>query len=87
MLDRDDTHVYQPGLLFLPFGAYRDSEVDDRRIHAPIRQGVSKRLRVCDGRRQLACKARRTLGLTPLIRAVILQITHDRVELRVSNRR
>jgi sulfide:quinone oxidoreductase len=27
LLDRDDTHVYQPGLLFLPFGAYREEEL------------------------------------------------------------
>ena len=27
LLDRDDVHVYQPGLLFLPFGAYRDDEL------------------------------------------------------------
>lgn len=27
LLDRDDTHVYQPGLLFIPFGMYRDDEL------------------------------------------------------------
>ncbi len=27
LLDRDDQHVYQPGLLFLPFGQYRDDEL------------------------------------------------------------
>lgn len=27
VFDRDDVHVYQPGLLFLPFGAYRDDEL------------------------------------------------------------
>jgi sulfide:quinone oxidoreductase len=27
LLDRDDEHLYQPGLLFLPFGAYRDDEL------------------------------------------------------------
>ena len=27
LLDRDDSHVYQPGLLFLPFGAYREAEL------------------------------------------------------------
>ncbi|MFO0606201.1 MAG: FAD/NAD(P)-binding oxidoreductase [Polyangiales bacterium] len=26
VIDRDDVHVYQPGLLFLPFGAYRREE-------------------------------------------------------------
>lgn len=27
VVDRDDTHLYQPGLLFLPFGAYREDEI------------------------------------------------------------
>ncbi|HEY6037242.1 MAG TPA: FAD-dependent oxidoreductase, partial [Kofleriaceae bacterium] len=27
VLDRDDRHVYQPGLLFVPFGAYREGEL------------------------------------------------------------
>jgi len=27
LLDRDDVHLYQPGLLFLPFGAYREDEL------------------------------------------------------------
>jgi sulfide:quinone oxidoreductase len=27
VVDRDDVHVYQPGLLFLPFGAYRPEEL------------------------------------------------------------
>ena len=31
LLDRDDVHVYQPGLLFLPFGTYRDDELSKSR--------------------------------------------------------
>lgn len=27
VVDRDDVHLYQPGLLFLPFGQYRDEEL------------------------------------------------------------
>jgi sulfide:quinone oxidoreductase len=27
VIDRDDLHVYQPGLLFLPFGQYRPEEI------------------------------------------------------------
>jgi sulfide:quinone oxidoreductase len=27
LLDRDDAHLYQPGLLLLPFGAYREAEL------------------------------------------------------------
>jgi sulfide:quinone oxidoreductase len=33
VIDRDDVHVYQPGLLFLPFGAYRTDEILKRRKH------------------------------------------------------
>ena len=45
LLDRDDVHLYQPGLLFLPFGAYRDSE-----LVKPRTQLVDPRvqLRLCD---------------------------------------
>ena len=31
VVDRDDVHVYQPGLLFLPFGQYRAEEIVKRR--------------------------------------------------------
>ena len=31
VVDRDDAHVYQPGLLFLPFGQYRAEEIVKRR--------------------------------------------------------
>jgi sulfide:quinone oxidoreductase len=31
VIDRDDVHVYQPGLLFLPFGQYRPDEIVKRR--------------------------------------------------------
>lgn len=31
LLDQDDVHVYQPGLLFLPFGMYRRDEILKRR--------------------------------------------------------
>ncbi|MFN8610610.1 MAG: FAD-dependent oxidoreductase [Vulcanimicrobiota bacterium] len=31
LVDRDDLHVYQPGLLFLPFGHYRRDEIVRRR--------------------------------------------------------
>ena len=27
VVDKDDTHVYQPGLLFVPFGSYRPDEI------------------------------------------------------------
>ena len=27
LVDRDDVHLYQPGLLFIPFGMYREQEV------------------------------------------------------------
>ena len=31
VVDRDDLHLYQPGLLFLPFGDYRQDEIVKRR--------------------------------------------------------
>ncbi len=48
VLDRDDTHVYQPGLLFLPFGAYREGEIlkprkalIDRRVEVRL-EGIER---------------------------------------------
>jgi len=31
VVDRDDIHIYQPGLLFLPFGQYREEDIVKRR--------------------------------------------------------
>ena len=43
VVDRDDRHVYQPGLLLLPFGVYRADElVRSRRVTLP--SGVALRL-------------------------------------------
>lgn len=39
VVDQDDEHIYQPGLLFLPFGRYRPADVVRSR-HAFIRDGV-----------------------------------------------
>jgi sulfide:quinone oxidoreductase len=43
VIDRDDVHVYQPGLLFVPFGTYRESELTkprralfDRRVEVRL---------------------------------------------------
>ncbi len=33
LVDRDDVHIYQPGLLFLPFGAYDKADLVKRRTH------------------------------------------------------
>lgn len=33
VIDRDDIHLYQPGLLFLPFGQYRPEEIVRRRTN------------------------------------------------------
>ena len=27
IVDQDETHIYQPGLLFIPFGMYRSADV------------------------------------------------------------
>ncbi len=39
LVDRDDVHVYQPGLLFLPFGTYRPRHVLRSR-HAHVGDGI-----------------------------------------------
>ncbi|HME04987.1 MAG TPA: FAD/NAD(P)-binding oxidoreductase [Solirubrobacteraceae bacterium] len=39
VVDRDDTHVYQPGLLFVPFGLSRPEEIVRPR-HAQFRAGI-----------------------------------------------
>jgi sulfide:quinone oxidoreductase len=44
VVDRDDVHVYQPGLLFLPFGQYRDGNI------------VRPRSRLLDSRVELRLK-------------------------------
>jgi sulfide:quinone oxidoreductase len=43
VIDRDDTHVYQPGLLFVPFGLAEPSEIVRPR-HAQLRDGIDFRL-------------------------------------------
>lgn len=47
VLDRDDQHVYQPGLLFLPFGMYRDDELTRPR-HQTLDPRVELRLAEID---------------------------------------
>ncbi|MBP8806037.1 MAG: NAD(P)/FAD-dependent oxidoreductase [Kofleriaceae bacterium] len=47
VLDRDDEHVYQPGLLFLPFGMYRDDELTRPR-HRTVDPRVELRLAEID---------------------------------------
>ena len=43
IVDKDENHIYQPGLLFLPFGIYNESDiVRDRREFIP--EGVDFRL-------------------------------------------
>jgi len=47
VVDRDDQHIYQPGLLLLPFGVYRASDlVRPRRLTLPL--GVDVRLAAVD---------------------------------------
>ena len=47
VIDRDDTHVYQPGLLFVPFGLAQPSEIVRPR-HAQLRKGIDFRLAEVD---------------------------------------
>ena len=59
LLDRDDTHVYQPGLLFLPFGAYREAELVRPRTQLVDRRVV---LRLADIDRVAPAEKRVVLG-------------------------
>ncbi len=43
VIDRDDSHVYQPGLLFVPFGLAEPEEIVRPR-HAQLRGGIDFRL-------------------------------------------
>jgi sulfide:quinone oxidoreductase len=43
VVDRNDSHVYQPGLLFLPFGLVEPSEIVRAR-HAQLRAGIDFRM-------------------------------------------
>ena len=43
VIDRDDNHVYQPGLLFVPFGLAEPEEIVRPR-HAQLRAGIDFRL-------------------------------------------
>ena len=43
VIDRDDNHVYQPGLLFVPFGLVEPEEIVRPR-HAQLRAGIDFRL-------------------------------------------
>ena len=47
VIDRDDDHVYQPGLLFVPFGLAQPSEIVRPR-HAQLRKGIDFRLAEVD---------------------------------------
>jgi sulfide:quinone oxidoreductase len=47
VVDRDDEHLYQPGLLFIPFGMYRDDELVRPR-HRTLDPRVELRLAAID---------------------------------------
>jgi NADPH-dependent 2,4-dienoyl-CoA reductase/sulfur reductase-like enzyme len=47
VVDRDDRHVYQPGLLFVPFGLADPAEIVRPR-HAQIRDGIEFKLTEVD---------------------------------------
>ena len=47
VIDRDDVHVYQPGLLFVPFGLAEPSEIVRSR-RAQLHSGIELRLAEVD---------------------------------------
>ncbi len=50
VIDRDDTHIYQPGLLFVPFGLAEPEEIVRPR-HAQLRASIDFRLAEIEKRR------------------------------------
>jgi sulfide:quinone oxidoreductase len=57
VIDRDNVHVYQPGLLFIPFGRYRPNEVVKSRRQL-LRNGVQ----LLRGRSTGSTRSRRPSG-------------------------
>ncbi len=57
VIDRDDDHVYQPGLLFVPFGLAEPEEIVRPR-HAQLRDGIEFRLAEVDSVDIAACSVR-----------------------------
>ncbi|MEZ4393728.1 MAG: FAD/NAD(P)-binding oxidoreductase [Polyangiales bacterium] len=71
-VDRDDAHVYQPGLLFIPFGMYTDEEVVRPRkgyFDARVEVVLGEIARVDSAGREVHLRDGRTLGYDLLILA------------------
>jgi sulfide:quinone oxidoreductase len=77
LIDQDDVHVYQPGLLFLPFGQYRDDEILRRRERTVDRR-VDLRLtgidRVSPDDQRIVLNGGESIGYDVLILATGSQI-------------
>lgn len=71
-VDRDDAHVYQPGLLFIPFGMYTDEEVvrpRRRYFDARVEVALGEIARVDSVGREVHLRDGRALGYDLLILA------------------
>ncbi len=80
LLDQDDVHLYQPGLLFLPFGMYREEEITkprrrllDPRVQLRL-QGIE---RVDAGQNRVYLKDGESVGYEYLIVATGSRITPE----------
>lgn len=83
VVDRDDAHVYQPGLLFLPFGGYREDEIVrprkglfDRRVDVRL-SGVE---RVVPDAREVVLEGGETLPYDLLIVATGSRIVPEQTQ-------
>ena len=83
VVDRDEAHIYQPGLLFLPFGAYREDEIVkprrdlfDRRVE--VRMGDIDR--VAPDERRVSLKDGGSLAYDLLIIATGSRIVPDQTQ-------
>lgn len=83
VVDENDQHIYQPGLLFIPFGIYRPEDIikpRSKQLHSGIRYIQSPVKTLDADRKQVALINGQTLPYDLLIIATGSQLMFDEVE-------
>ncbi len=83
VIDRDDVHVYQPGLLFLPFDGYRPHELVKRRRHTFDRRVelvLGEIDRVAPGENRIAMRGGESIAYDVLIVATGSRIVPEQTK-------
>ncbi len=83
VVDRDDLHLYQPGLLFLPFGQYRKEDLIKRRrslFDPRVEVLLSEVERVAPDHNEVVLKGGQKLGYDVLILATGSRIVPEQTE-------